>query len=85
MKRTLYGGDCYAYGLLASGFIDVVAEAGLKAHDFCALAPVVVGAGGAMTDWSGAPLTIDSDGAVLACGDPGLVDAAVESLTTRPV
>ena len=85
VKRTLYGGDCYAYGLLASGFIDVVAEAGLKAHDFCALAPVVVGAGGAMTDWSGAPLTIDSDGAVLACGDPGLVDAAVESLTTRPV
>ena len=81
VKRTLYGGDCYAYGLVASGFIDLVAEAGLKSHDFCALAPVVEGAGGVMTDWEGRPLTIDSDGAVLACGDPALVDAAIECLT----
>lgn len=80
VKRTLYGGDCYAYGLVASGFIDLVAEAGLKSHDFCALAPVVTGAGGAMTDWSGDTLTIGSDGTVLACGDPALLDAAIDSL-----
>lgn len=81
VKRTLYGGDCYNYALLASGFIDVVAEAGLKAHDFCALAPVVEGAGGMMTDWSGRPLTIQSDGAVLAAGDPALVEAALDALS----
>lgn len=81
VKRTLYGGDCYNYALLASGFIDLVAESGLKAHDFCALAPVVEGAGGRMTDWSGNPLTIASDGDVLAVGDPALVDAALDALS----
>ncbi len=66
---TLYGGDCYAYGLLASGFIDLVVEAGLKRHDFCALAPVVAGAGGVITDWRGAPVTLASDGRIAAAGD----------------
>lgn len=80
VKRTLYGGDCYAYGLLACGFIDLVAEAGLKPHDFCALAPVVEGAGGTMTDWSGRPLDLASDGTVLACGDPALRDRALDAL-----
>jgi len=68
-KDTLYGGDGYAYGLVASGYIDLVAEAGLKPYDFCALAPVVEGAGGVMTDWQGRSLTINSDGRVVAAGD----------------
>jgi inositol-phosphate phosphatase / L-galactose 1-phosphate phosphatase / histidinol-phosphatase len=67
-----YGGDGYAYGLLASGWIDVVLESGLKLHDFAALATVVEGAGGIMTDWSGAPLTAKSDGRVLAVGSAAL-------------
>jgi hypothetical protein len=28
----LYGCDCYAYALLASGFVDLVVEAGLKVY-----------------------------------------------------
>lgn len=67
-----YGGDGYAYGLLASGWIDVVLESGLKLHDFAALSTVVEGAGGIMTDWSGAPLTAKSDGRVLAVGNAAL-------------
>jgi inositol-phosphate phosphatase/L-galactose 1-phosphate phosphatase/histidinol-phosphatase len=67
-----YGGDGYAYGLLASGWIDVVLESGLKLHDFAALSTVVEGAGGIMTDWSGAPLTANSDGRVLAVGNAAL-------------
>jgi inositol-phosphate phosphatase/L-galactose 1-phosphate phosphatase/histidinol-phosphatase len=67
-----YGGDGYAYGLLASGWIDVVLESGLKLHDFAALSTVVDGAGGIMTDWSGAPLTAKSDGRVLAVGNAAL-------------
>ncbi|MDB5394010.1 MAG: hisN [Rhodospirillales bacterium] len=67
-----YGGDGLAYGLLASGWIDVVLEAGLKLHDFVALAPVVEGAGGVMTDWSGAKLLAGSDGRVLATGNAEL-------------
>ena len=67
-----YGGDGYAYGLLASGWIDVVLESGLKLHDFAALSTVVEGAGGIMTDWAGAPLTAKSDGRVLAVGNAAL-------------
>jgi inositol-phosphate phosphatase/L-galactose 1-phosphate phosphatase/histidinol-phosphatase len=68
-RRCAFGSDCYAYGLLASGFLDIVCEADLKPYDYCALAPVVAGAGGTMTDWQGQPLRIDSDGRVLAAGD----------------
>jgi inositol-phosphate phosphatase/L-galactose 1-phosphate phosphatase/histidinol-phosphatase len=46
-----FGGDCYAYGLLASGCIDIVMESGLKPYDYLALAPVIEGAGGAITGW----------------------------------
>ena len=69
VKRVRYGCDCYAYALMASGFVDVVAEAGLKPYDYAALVPVVEGAGGIMTDWSGNPLTIHSDGRVCGAGD----------------
>ena len=43
---TLYGGDNHNYGLLASGHLDLVVEAGLKTYDWAALVPVVMGAGG---------------------------------------
>jgi CoA:oxalate CoA-transferase len=69
--NVLYGGDCHNYGLLASGHIDMVMEAGLKLHDWAALLPVVTGAGGTMTDWQGQALTRHSDGHVLACGRLG--------------
>ena len=77
---TLWGGDCHNYGLLASGHLDLVVEAGLKLHDFAALAPVVEGAGGRMVDWRGRPLTAESDGHVIAAGDPALVEQAVAGL-----
>jgi histidinol phosphatase-like enzyme (inositol monophosphatase family) len=80
VKHTLYGGDGYAYGLLAGGFIDLVAEAGLKPYDLCALAPVVAGAGGVMTDWRGQELTISSDGRVLASGGPAVHEHALHAL-----
>ena len=65
-KKTLYGADCYAYGLLASGYVDLVAEAKMKPCDFLALVPVVIAAGGMISDWNGKPLNIKSDGCVLA-------------------
>jgi fructose-1,6-bisphosphatase/inositol monophosphatase family enzyme len=67
-----YGGDGYAYGLLAAGWIDIVLESGLKLHDFAALAPVITGAGGTITDWQGAALHAGSDGRVLATGGADL-------------
>jgi inositol-phosphate phosphatase / L-galactose 1-phosphate phosphatase / histidinol-phosphatase len=69
VKLTRFGGDCYSYGLVAAGFIDIVLEASLKPYDFCAMVPIVEGAGGLATDWRGAPLDLDSDGRVLVAGD----------------
>lgn len=68
------GGDCYSYALLSSGHVDLVIEAGLKLYDFAALVPVVEGAGGRMTDWTGAALNAGSSGQVIATGDPALAD-----------
>lgn len=68
VSHTIYGGDCYSYGLVANGTVDIVLESGLNPHDFCALAPIVNGAGGVMTDWAGEPITLKSDGNVIACG-----------------
>lgn len=65
-----FGGDCYAYGLLAHGLVDLVLEAHLDIHDVQALIPVVEGAGGVITTWEGADP--QNGGSVIACGDPML-------------
>ena len=79
-RRIVYGGDCYNYGLGASGHIDLVVEAGLKLHDFAALVPIIEGAGGTMCDWYGHPLNADSSGEVIALGDPARLDDVLEAL-----
>jgi inositol-phosphate phosphatase/L-galactose 1-phosphate phosphatase/histidinol-phosphatase len=68
-KLVRYGADCYAYGLVALGFIDLVIEASLKTYDFSAMLPIVEGAGGLATDWQGRPLDLNSDGRVVIAGD----------------
>lgn len=78
-----FGGDCYNYGVLASGSLDVVIETTLKIWDMAALAPVVISAGGAMTDWSGAPLTVHSKGDVVASSDPSLHRAVLAAITEK--
>jgi histidinol phosphatase-like enzyme (inositol monophosphatase family) len=77
-----WGSDCLAYGLIASGFVDLVAEANMGPHDFLALVPVVEGAGGRITDWEGRPLTLGlgARGRVLAAGDPALHTKALQRL-----
>lgn len=80
-RRIIYGGDCYNYGLLAAGHVDLVVESGLKLYDYAALVPIVEGAGGRMCDWSGEPLSADSKGDVLACGDPARVEHVVDILS----
>lgn len=79
-RHTSWGGDCYAYGLLALGAVDVIAEPDLKVWDWAALVPVIEGAGGRVTDWAGQPLRPGGDGSVLAVGDPALLQQAVPLL-----
>jgi inositol-phosphate phosphatase / L-galactose 1-phosphate phosphatase / histidinol-phosphatase len=75
-----YGGDCYSYGLLALGHVDLVVEAQLEPYDFLPLVPVVEGAGGIITDWEGAPLGRDSGGRVIAAATAELHAAALARL-----
>jgi inositol-phosphate phosphatase/L-galactose 1-phosphate phosphatase/histidinol-phosphatase len=81
-KLFRWGGDCYAYGLLAAGHVDLVVENSLKLYDFAALVPVVKGAGGLITDWQGKELDMHSDGSVLAAGDPAVLRAAMDALAS---
>ena len=79
-RRMTWGGDCYAYGLLALGQIDLITECGMNPWDWAALVPVIEGAGGVITSWSGAPLRIGGDGTVLAAGSAALHQQAVAIL-----
>ena len=65
-KDYILRGDCYMYGMLSSGLVDIVFEDTLKAHDYMALVPVIQGAGGVISDKFNNPITLDSDGSVLA-------------------
>lgn len=70
VQLVRYGLDCYAYAVLSAGFMDVVMESGLQPYDMMALIPVVRGAGGSATCWSGgAP---GESGKLLAVGDQEL-------------
>ena len=73
-----YGGDCYAYAMLAHGLIDLVIETALQPYDIQALIPIVQAAGGVITNWRGAPA--DQGGQVIAAGDARLHATALELL-----
>lgn len=77
-KERRFGADCYAYGLLASGWVDVVMEADMKPYDMMALVPVIEGAGGVVTDWDGNQLTLNSGHWVLATSNRTLHEECLE-------
>ena len=70
VRLTRYGMDAYAYALLASGYIDIVIEAGLKMHDIQAPIALIEAAGGVVTNWTGGSAL--HGGQVIACGDKRL-------------
>lgn len=72
--------DAYGYALLALGQLDLVVESGLAHYDYAALAPVIQGAGGVITDWSGEPFSAERGGRTLAAATPALHDAALRVL-----
>ncbi len=82
VRRNYWGGDCYAYGLLALGQIDVIVECDLKPWDWAALLPVIHGAGGLVTDWQGNPPRVDGDGRIIAVGDRGLLPSVIAALAS---
>lgn len=78
VRMTRYGGDCYGYCLLAAGFVDLVVEAGLKAHDVVALIPIIDRAGGRISTWEGGPAI--EGGRIVAAGDARLHERALAVL-----
>jgi histidinol-phosphatase len=78
VRLSRYGGDCYAYCMLAAGHVDLVIETELKPHDVLPLIPIILGAGGIITTWEGgAP---ERGGRVIAAGDARVHRAAVAML-----
>ena len=81
VKLSRYGGDCYAYCMLAAGQIDLVIETELKPHDILPLVPIITGAGGIVTNWeNGSP---HAGGRVVFAGDKRVHQQALEILATR--
>ena len=67
-----YGGDCYMYGMLSSGLIEIVIEDTLKTHDYMALIPVIEGAGGKITDKYGKDVNLKSEGSIVVSANSEL-------------
>ncbi|WP_448950244.1 histidinol-phosphatase [Labrys neptuniae] len=78
VKLSRYGGDCYAYAMLAMGLVDLVIEANLQPYDITALIPIVEGAGGVITTWDGGPA--QAGGRIVAAGDARVHAAALSLL-----
>jgi histidinol phosphatase-like enzyme (inositol monophosphatase family) len=80
-RLARYGGDCYAYAMLAAGQIDLVVETGLQSYDIAPLIPIIEGAGGIVTTWTGESAA--SGGSIVAAGDTRLHAMALEVLSGR--
>jgi myo-inositol-1(or 4)-monophosphatase len=78
VKLSRYGGDCYAYCMLAAGHVDLVIETELKAYDILPLIPIITGAGGIVTAWDGGAAT--AGGRIIASGDMRTHEAAMKIL-----
>jgi myo-inositol-1(or 4)-monophosphatase len=78
VRLSRYGGDCYAYCMLAAGHVDLVIETELKPYDVLPLVPIIAGAGGVVTTWEGgAP---NAGGRIIAAGDKRVHAAAMAML-----
>jgi myo-inositol-1(or 4)-monophosphatase len=77
-RLSRYGGDCYAYCMLAAGHIDLVIETELKPYDILPLIPIIEGAGGIVTTWDNGR-ALDG-GRIIAAGDKRVHAAAMEAL-----
>ena len=74
-----WGGDCYAFALVAQGGIDLMVDSGLMPYDIVPLVPIIEAAGGVVTDLQGrVPL---AGGTVIAAANRTLHAAALEIMT----
>ena len=77
---TVWGTGCYSFAMVASGKLDIAMDNDLDIFDFAAPAAVIEAAGGSVTDWHGAPLTLESEDCALFLGDPTLLQPVIDLL-----
>jgi myo-inositol-1(or 4)-monophosphatase len=78
VRLSRYGGDCYAYCMLAAGHVDLIVETELKPYDILPLMPIIKGAGGIVTAWDGG--SPKAGGRIVAAGDARVHAAALKLL-----
>jgi histidinol phosphatase-like enzyme (inositol monophosphatase family) len=74
-------GDCYGYLLVAGGWADVMLDPIMNPWDIAALVPVIRGAGGVVTNWSGGPAYPAES--TLAAATPALHAELLATLSAR--
>lgn len=79
VRMRWFGGDCYAYCMVAAGHVDLVVESDLSAYDIAPLIPIIEAAGGRVTSWDGGKAA--QGGQAVACGDPALHEQVVKILS----
>ena len=82
VRLSRYGGDCYAYCMLAAGQVDLVIETGLKPYDVLPLIPIIEGSGGVVTTWENE--RAHAGGRIIAAGDRRLHAQALAILQKAP-
>jgi histidinol phosphatase-like enzyme (inositol monophosphatase family) len=75
VRLARYGADCYAFAMLASGYVDLVVEGGLQPYDIVALIPIIEQAGGLVTTLEGG--RAEGGGDIIAAATPELHAAAL--------
>jgi histidinol-phosphatase len=78
VRLQRWGGDCYAFALVAMGTIDLVIDGCLMPYDIVPLIPVIELAGGVVTDIKGN--TPMGGGTVIAAANPDLHAQALAAL-----
>ncbi|NKB39252.1 MAG: histidinol-phosphatase [Gammaproteobacteria bacterium] len=78
-RFSRFGTDCYGYGMLAHGFVDLIVESSLKSFDIMALIPIVEAAGGVVSNWQGDSVAMGGD--VVAAATPALHEQALKFLS----
>ena len=82
VRFTRISHDCYAAGLLALGGIDLLVESNVFDYDILPQMPIILAAGGIVTDWDGQPLADATRyDTVLMAANADLHRAAVEILS----
>ncbi|EGE60886.1 UNVERIFIED_ORG: histidinol phosphatase-like enzyme (inositol monophosphatase family) [Rhizobium esperanzae] len=78
VKMTRYGGECYAFAMLAAGHIDICVEFSLQPYDIVPMIPLIEAAGGAVTTFDGS--RPENGGRIIASANEELHAAAISVL-----